>query len=171
MVAQPAANESTNLPVFHVLRENRLENLLNKWLRRSDLDEVVLVSFGFNPRYQSGDATLAKKLELLGSRTDVTLVTVMPESSKNQRFQTTHQRQALGKLVSAGVKVLIHDRLHAKAYLFKRGDRVCWIVGSSNLTFGGLSENTEVNVAGYRYEEYLQVATEVNKIKGEAYIF
>ena len=113
---------------------------------------------------------MAKKLELLGSRTDITLVTVMPQSSRNQQIQTTHQRQALGKLVSAGVKVLIHDRLHAKVYLFKRGDRVCWIVGSSNLTLGGLSENTEVNVAGYRYEDYLQVATEVNKIKGEAYI-
>ena len=165
-----AANGPARLPVFHVLRENRLEVLLNKWLRRSDLDEVVLVSFGFNPRYQSGDSTLARKLELLAPRTDVTLITVIPRSSNNVRVEAAHQSQSLAKLVNAGVNVLIHDRLHAKVYLFKRGDRVCWIVGSSNLTFGGLSKNTEVNIVGYRHNEYLQVVTEVNKIKDKAYL-
>ena len=156
-------------PVFHVLRENKLSNLLSRWLNAPELDEVVLVSFSFDPGYQSGDATLARKLELLCPETDVTLITVLPESVGNQRRRAGNPGQILTRMVDSGVRVLIHDKLHAKVYLFKRGDRVCWVVGSSNLTFGGLSKNTEVNVTGYRQVEYLQVVAEVNKIKDEAY--
>lgn len=157
------------LPVFYVIREDKLHNLLSKWLSTPELDEVVLVSFSFDPRYHRSDATLARKLELLASYTDVTLITALPEGSERERIRAAKHRQLFRNLVISGVRVLIHDALHAKVYLFKRGARVCWVVGSSNLTYGGLSENTEVNVTGYRQVEFLQVASQVDKIKNEAY--
>ena len=58
----------------------------------------------------------------------------------------------LRELVSAGkikVRAYVKDRLHSKAYIFdypsSRYDKGNAIIGSSNLSLGGLSNNTELN--------------------------
>ena len=155
-----------SIPTFFACDGKQLERLLFQWLGRPDLDEAILVSFGFNPQYKGKDATLGHKLERLAKSTEVTLVTTLSESTAggpNRHFN------AFQRLISAGVRILIHDTLHAKTFLLRRGDKVCWVVGSSNLTAGGFSRNTEVNVAGYQIIDYQTVYSQVQGIIGGAY--
>ena len=143
-----------SVPVFFACDGEKLEQLLFSWLGRPDLDEAILVSFGFNPQYKGKDTTLGHRLERLAESTDVTLVTTLSEETAGGPIRHFN---AFQRLISAGVRVLIHDKLHAKTFLFRRGDKVCWVVGSSNLTAGGLSRNTEANVAGYQIIDYQTV--------------
>ena len=63
----------------------------------------------------------------------------------------THKavRRLLDFLDSGKMEVRLHDRqfLHAKAYIFRVGGGC--IVGSSNLTYGGLVRNLELNLGCY----------------------
>jgi len=159
----------STIQAFSAIREDKLARLLSRWLGIPGLEEVVLVSFAFNPRLKNGDGPLARKLELLASSTTVTLITALPQGTEAQNVHARNQRSVFRGLVVAGVRVLIHDTLHAKVYLFRRGDKVCWVVGSSNLTHGGLSGNTEINVAGYRIADYREVLSQVEEIIDGAY--
>jgi len=65
-----------------------------------------------------------------------------------------------------GTRVLIHNNLHAKIYLVKRGDeKVFYAVGSSNLTYQGMGFRwEECNVVGYSPLEYQEVEKQVGRI-------
>ena len=149
------------VPSFFACDGAKLEQLLFKWMGKVDLEEAIFVSFGFNPQYKSKDATLGNRLERLAESTEVTLVTTLTQETLGGQFRHFN---AFQRLISAGVRVLVHDKLHAKAFLFKRGNKVCWVVGSSNLTAGGLSFNTELNVAGYKVDDYQMVYSQVQGI-------
>jgi len=151
----------SSIPTFFACDGEKLDQLLVRWLGKRDLEEAILVSFGFNPQYKSKDATLGHRLERLADMTEVVLVTTLRQETSDGPVR---HFAAFQRMISAGVKILIHDNLHAKTFLFRRGDKVCWVVGSSNLTAGGLSKNTELNVAGYVVADYQAVYSQVKGI-------
>jgi hypothetical protein len=58
--------------------------------------------------------------------------------------------------------------LHAKVFLFEEEDRRCWVVGSSNLTAGGLGKYSEVSLRGYHPSDFLAVSGAVVRLISEA---
>lgn len=60
-----------------------------------------------------------------------------------ERVGRVHSLLKTGKLK---VKILTDRRFHSKAYIFRGDESSSAIVGSSNLTYGGLVENLELNV-------------------------
>lgn len=148
-------------PTFFACGGAKIDQLLSKWLSKPDLDEAILISYAFNPEYKSKDASLGRQLERLAESTHVTLVTTIKTGVGND---ATGPQSAYRRLATAGVRVLSHDTLHAKTFLFRRGTQVFWVVGSSNLTKGGLASNEEVNVAGYRLSDYQTVHSQVVEI-------
>ena len=159
------SNSPESIPTFAVCDAPKLQKVLFNWLGKPDLDEAILISFGFNPNYTGKDVTLGHRLERLAESTNVTLVTTLSEETPGRPNRNFN---AFQRLNSAGVRIMIHDTLHAKIFLFRRGNKVCWVVGSSNLTAGGLSLNTEVNIAGYQMTDYETVYSEVQQIIGDA---
>ena len=149
------------VPTFFACGGGKIDQLLSKWLNKPDLEEAILVSYAFNPQYKSKDASLGQQLERLAESTDVTLVTTIHTglASSSTGYHSIYRR-----LATAGVRVLHHETLHAKTFLFRRGTQVFWVVGSSNLTKGGLVLNEEVNVAGYRLSDYQTVYSQVEEI-------
>ena len=76
-------------------------------------------------------------------------------------YEADRRRIALEQLRTAGVRVLVHNSLHAKVYLMEEANRCCWIVGSSNMTGGGLADNAEVSLRGFHPADYGAVHTAV----------
>jgi len=139
--------------------------LVFEWLGRPFLREATLVSFAFDPyvAWSEPRGTSQRLINMLvraSSTADITVVVsstaVDPQSGRGSRGR----RELLG-LCAAGAAVFSHELLHAKIYLFAEEGRCCWIVGSSNLTGGGLGKNTEVNLRGFHAEDYAVVRASV----------
>lgn len=66
------------------------------------------------------------------------------------QYQNFTQPKALKKLASfgnIGLRIVTQEsRMHAKCYIFRKGDRCNVIIGSSNLTAGALCSNEEWNL-------------------------
>jgi hypothetical protein len=158
------------VPHFAAVNAFGLERLIRKWLNRPSIEEITLVSFAFDPTFKFNDVPLFKKLELLALSAQVTVVTSDPRANRKRRFHPDNPRWLrIESLARCGVRILLHTELHAKVYLFREPNRVCWAVGSSNLTQGGLANNEEVNLRGYRYEDYSVVQERVEGIMKGAY--
>jgi len=159
---------SVDVPIFAAIDASGLDRLIRKWLNKPNIRRVTLVSFAFQPDLKFSDTPLINKLCLLAPRAEVTVVTADPRTS---RIGSTSKRlwHHIGVLSKSGVSVFLHRELHAKVYLFEEPNRVCWAVGSSNLTQGGLLRNEELSLRGYRFEDYSIVRKTVCSIISDAY--
>ena len=143
------------------------------WLQRPSLRRATLVSFAFDPEFrwsyqEAPTQRLVQALERAAAQADITLVVatnVVQEASD----AGSRRRQALTRLAMAGAKVLCHETLHAKVFLFEEADRWCWIVGSSNLTPGGLGKNSEVSLRGFHPSDFVAVDGAVLRLMSEAH--
>lgn len=141
-----------------------VSRILFEWLLRPTLQSATLVSFAFDAdfRWAFSDKPavfLARALQAAASNTDLTLV--IADQPHRNPAKEARRRLVLGYLQQAGATILTHDTLHAKAFLFEEEGRCCWIVGSSNLTAGGLQKNAEVSLRGYHEDDYAAVRRNV----------
>ena len=148
-------------------------SLIARWLGHPRLERAILISFAFDERLGvdeidgSGGISLIERLETAAVAADVTLVL-----SREAAYATGRRgegiRGSFQRLDVAGIQVLLHPTLHAKIYLFAERSRVCWIVGSTNLTAGGFGNNAEVNLRGFHPVDYAQVERMAATIISEA---
>lgn len=85
--------------------------------------------------------------------TEVLLFTTPPDLTKEREF-----RRKYGLLESfsvVGVRILLNDLLHAKAFCFNYGGQtLITLVGSANLTTGGLGQRLELAIFSARPHVY-----------------
>lgn len=146
--------------------------VLYDWLRRPSLQSATLVSFAFDAdfRWIYSDAPtllLTRALQAAAANADVTIL--IADKEAREATQERRRRVAIADLLRSGVTVLTHDTLHAKAFLFEEEGRCCWIVGSSNLTSGGLGTNAEVNLRGFHPTDYQAVRRSVQNLLGASH--
>lgn len=67
-------------------------------------------------------------------------------ASQYQNFTEPIALKRLEKLSNIKLRIVTEENLHAKGYIFKKGDKYTLIVGSSNLTQNALSVNKEWNI-------------------------
>ena len=145
-----------------------LAKLLLDWIQRPTLKVATLVTFAFDPRFRwwaepSSEGRVIGALERAASACRVRIVTDLWQITGTESIQQ-EKRRSLERLQRAGAEVLVHHAVHAKVYLLEDETRVCWVVGSSNLTAGGLRENCEINMRGFHPDDYRQVRHTVESI-------
>jgi phosphatidylserine/phosphatidylglycerophosphate/cardiolipin synthase-like enzyme len=160
------------VPRFACLDATGVARVLWEWLQRPSLRRATLVSFAFDPEYRwsNQDASTQRLVNALGraaGQADVTLL-VATTVAQEESDSGWRRRQALTQLAAAGATVLCHATLHAKVFLFEEDDRSCWVVGSSNLTPGGLGKNSEVSLRGFHPSDFGSVREAVVRLTSEA---
>jgi phosphatidylserine/phosphatidylglycerophosphate/cardiolipin synthase-like enzyme len=163
---------AADIPRFGALTGQSVSTLLFEWLSRPSLQEAVLVSFAFDPdfKWALGSAAaerLAVAMERAANSADLTVI-VASNVVEEPTDAGTRRRVVLSRLARAGATVLHHATLHAKVYLFEEEGRCCWVVGSSNMTGGGLSKNTEVNLRGFHEADFAAVRRAVQHLVAES---
>lgn len=108
--------------------------------------------------------SLTRALQAAAMNADVTVV--IADKPAREPNHEERRRSAIFDLLRAGANVLTHETLHAKVFLFEEEGRCCWMVGSSNLTGGGLGANAEVNLRGYHEADYEAVRRSVQSLVG-----
>ena len=101
------------------------------------LKEALIISFNMQDYDFWGRGRLSNLLRRqLANGARVTLMTTPPENRKKKIIKS--KLILIEELDRYGVNVFLHERLHAKAYLFvdERGTTTT-VVGSANLTKGG----------------------------------
>jgi len=141
-------------------------------IRDSNLVSATIISFSFfGNTGVGGEKEFESKIsmfDLLAEAAQSASITlVIGQPIKNQAKIHTD----LNRLSLAGVSVMLGFDNHAKVALFDFGDRKTWMVGSSNVTRGGFSDNAEVNLIGFRESEYKLIATSVSEIVNSASLF
>jgi hypothetical protein len=161
----PRPEFSSSVPVAHAVIDGQLKVRLNDQLRQPELQKVYLVS-PFASNVSEWNVHLRNLTTLLGELqqrgVSVTLITRPP--TRSEGFAS--KKQFLGELARNGIRVLLHEYLHAKIYLFEASaGRLRWFVGSHNLTVSGLDRWKEVSMEGFREAEYRQAETAMIKIR------
>jgi hypothetical protein len=161
-----------NIPCFSAARETKYGMRLYESIRDPNLVSATLVSFSFSGEVFVGEEKNSnmnvRMFDLLSEAAqtaDITLVIGQP-IRPHTKIHTN-----LSRLSLSGVKVMLGFDLHAKVALFDFGDRKAWMVGSSNVTRGGVRDNAEINLVGYRAPEYEMVASSVDEIVTNASVF
>jgi phosphatidylserine/phosphatidylglycerophosphate/cardiolipin synthase-like enzyme len=151
-------------PRFAPVSAEGLGRLLLAWLHRPQLTGVTLVAFAIEPNVsvpaKPQRFNILDGVERLLPDVSVTVVTASPDDPR--------RAERLRRLAAAGANVFIHPTLHAKVFLFEEDSRVCWVVGSSNLTAGGVARNEELNLRGFHREDFKQVAEAARELLQEA---
>lgn len=155
-------------PRVEPLDADGVSGVLHEWLLRPELKEAILVTFAFDPEAEWRDprlpaTTLAPTILEAASRATVTLL-LAATVAYDSTTRGERNRASLECLAKAGVRVRVHNSLHAKAYLLQEQERLMWIVGSSNLTSGGLERNAEISLRGYHQAEYGVVRRQVMEL-------
>jgi phosphatidylserine/phosphatidylglycerophosphate/cardiolipin synthase-like enzyme len=139
-------------------------------IRDSNLVSATIISFSF-----SGNTGVAEErgskismLDLLADAAQAASITLVIGQPIKVRSGI---HTDLSRLSLSGVNVMLEFDLHAKVALFDFGDRKTWMIGSSNVTRGGFSDNAEVNLIGYRESEYKLIAASVDEIVKRASSF
>ena len=164
----------TNLdvPCFSVARESKYGRRMSDCIRDNNLVSATIVSFSFSGSAGvAGDKEFESKIsvfDLLAEAAQSASITlVIGQPIKNRSKIHTD----LNRLSLSGVSVMLGFDLHAKVALFDFGERKTWMIGSSNVTRGGFSDNAELNLIGHRESEYMQLATSVAEIVNSASSF
>ena len=149
-----------------------VERSMSAWLAHPRLKAATLISFSFDGNLdwsepRGSDTRLVESLERAAAWADITVVTSTEVALAFGR-RGDRVRSVFRRLDNAGVRVLRHQTLHAKIYVFEEEQRHCWIVGSSNLSSGGLRDNEEVNLRGYHPEDFRGIRAFANAIAAEA---
>lgn len=148
-----------------------VSKVLLEWLTRPYLRMATLVSFTFDLDFQwqfshAPSLYLAKAIQSAAASADVTIV--IANTPARDPVKEARRETVLNLLQRSGVTILTHDTLHAKAFLFEEEGRMCWVVGSSNLTGGGLRTNSEANLRGHHESDYASVRSAVNALVAAA---
>ena len=136
--------------------------LLCHWLMRPRLVKATLISFAWDPDLTTSVALdqpsdmLLSILERASQSADITIV-LSSEAALSTGRRGERIRTWIERLDRSGIRVLKHDTLHAKVYVLEEDARGCWIVGSSNMSAGGLENNEEVNLRGYHPADLQEV--------------
>lgn len=167
-----AEREAPFVPRFTCLDAPGVSRLLYEWLLRPSLESATLVSFAFDPDYRwiprdAPTQRIVHALQRAAGLADVTVV-VATKVIREPTDAGQRRRAAMVDLEKAGATVLLHETLHAKAYLFEEEGRCCWVVGSSNLTAGGLTNNSEVSLRGFHPADYRAVRGSVLRLVADA---
>jgi len=155
MLTKPFGSEPSDIsviPRFKVLGGEELRSLISTWLDRPGLAEVFLASLTVDASLVMNRQDLLTKLETRGGTVNTTLI--VSRMGLSDRPSSRRWRD-LAALSSAGVRVYICSQLHAKLFLFKEQEKVCWAIGSSNLTRFGLASNEETNIRGFHTADYV----------------
>ena len=153
---------SVDVPRLSPVSGPTLSKLIATWLSHPRLERATLISFAFDERADvpgladDPPTTVLESLERAAISADVTLV-ISREAAFAGGRRGDALRATFRRLDTGGIRVLIHQTLHAKIYLFSEQARRCWVVGSTNLTVGGLRNNEEVNLRGFHPDDYAQV--------------
>jgi hypothetical protein len=149
-----------------------VSRLIHEWLSRPTLQSATLVSFAFDPDFkwafrEAMTDRLVTAMHRAASVAELTVV-VATNVARESSEAGYRRRRALSQLSMAGATVLLHDTLHAKVYLFEEEGRCCWVVGSSNMTAGGLGKNSEVSLRGFHDSDFGAVHRSVQQLVGES---
>jgi phosphatidylserine/phosphatidylglycerophosphate/cardiolipin synthase-like enzyme len=164
-------------PRFGAIQGDVLEQLLWQWLRHPHLARATLISFTVDPDLELTDRMggrsaetvgLLNQVERVAVDAEITLVTSSPASWPPGPIARLRYARLQG-LASAGARVMFHKTLHAKVFLFEIPGRTCWVVGSSNLSHGGLRVNEEVNLRGYHPLDFDAVSGAAQRLVAEAW--
>ncbi len=141
-------------------------------IRDSNLISATIISFSFAGNTGvAGEREFESKItifDLLAEAAQAASITIVVGQPIKVRSKI---HTDLNRLSLSGVSVMLGFDLHAKVALFDFGDRKTWMVGSSNVTRGGFSDNAEVNLIGYRESEYKLIAASVDEIVNSASSF
>lgn len=122
------------------------------------LRELDIVTPFFSDVHILDRGTVSFYLTKLVRSTDVSLVTKPPV--------TTKQHELLKSLRRKGIKIFVNPRLHAKLILAKYSPVSGYaLMGSANITFGGLSRNIELSIITDNRKVIKDLDQEVRKIK------
>lgn len=156
---------SAAVPVAKAVSDGAIVNRLYDQLRHPELKAVSIVTpFASDvAAWSLQSTTLAKLLAEQKKRgASVTFITRPPTPSEGYE----QKKQFLATLIRSGVKVLLHEALHAKIFLFESSaGRLRWFVGSHNLTTNALTKLKEVSMEGFREPEYREAETAMIKIR------
>ncbi|MBT9143360.1 MAG: hypothetical protein DDT29_01761 [Dehalococcoidia bacterium] len=117
------------------------------------LREAFVISYNMQDYDFWGHGRLSDLLRRqVGNGAKITLLTTPPPGKGvNQAFKD--KLWLLENLSREGIEIYLHDRLHAKAYIFTDDRELCMtIVGSANLTSRGFG------VRGASQEDWLELA-------------
>ena len=162
---------SNSVRCFRAVREETFAIKMSDIIRHPGLVSATLITFAFsgNVGLPATDSRSGNKLfEMIGNAAQDADVTLVTGTAINPNCPG---HRDLSRLSLSGVNVLTHPTLHAKVFLFDLGDRKIWMVGSSNLTRGGFAENAELNLIGYRSEEYDQIKVSADEIIAGSSLF
>jgi len=163
------AKRDVDVPRFACVDGPAVGMLLMEWLRHPDLRRATLISFAVNTSqpWADGADAIRATLAAASEQADVTIVTSDAGLYDSDR-RAEARRRGLEYLMRAGVRVLIHNQLHAKVFLLEQTDQACWVVGSSNLTLGGLSDNAEANLRGFHPGDFNAVRSQAETLVAAA---
>ena len=152
-------------PVFKVVREDNYAQRLFAYIKDAELSSATLISFTFSSQTKNPEREPSTRPDLMfdalaeaAQSADITLV--IGQAVKSQ----SKLERDLSRLSLAGVSIKLSPKLHAKVSIFDLNGRKAWLLGSSNITYGGFKGNTELNVVGYREADYEAVAKSVDAI-------
>jgi phosphatidylserine/phosphatidylglycerophosphate/cardiolipin synthase-like enzyme len=160
------------VPRFSCVDAHGVSRLIHEWLTRPTLRSATLVSFTFDPDFKWAfrDAMTDRLVGAMHRAAGIAELTVVVATNVVRESSVAGQRRrrALSQLSIAGATVLLHDTLHAKVYLFEEEGRCCWVVGSSNMTTGGLGKNSEVSLRGFHDSDFGAVHKSVLQLIGDS---
>ena len=119
---------------------SRGEKVLGSILNALDQCDTFWFSVAFVT--SSGIACLHNKLRQLEKREVKGKILV----SQYLNFTNPEALRALGRFPNIEARFIQDVDFHGKGYLFKRGNQLDFVIGSSNLTADALCENSELNI-------------------------
>ena len=124
--------------------DNRVRVLVG--MQRRPEEEFREAMQQFNKQERIDNATASRLKKRLAEEFRDQLTIGAPSNADEQSLRQLANQLRTGKVV---VKLYLKHKLHAKLYLFHRDDRINPVIGylgSSNLTFSGLSGQGELNI-------------------------
>lgn len=144
--------------MINVLSTRMIGLWVFKIFKTITLKELDIVTPFFSDVTILDRGTLSFYLAKLANSTDVSLITMPPKTQK--------QDELLSRLNKKGIKIFLNPRLHAKLVLAKYSPVTGYaLMGSANLTFGGLCRNIELAVITDNRKLIRDLDQEVRKTK------
>lgn len=144
--------------MLYVLPTRLIGLWLFKIFKSITLRELDILTPFFSDVYILDRGRLSFYLAKLVHSTDISLVTKPPATAK--------QHKLLKRLRKKGIRIFVNSRLHAKLILAKYSPVSGYaLMGSANITFGGLSRNIELAFITDNRRVIKSLDQEVRKIK------